>query len=428
MCGNDTAQDLISEYSSAFFKYDIEEALKLIDNYVRTEMFDETDEEEWCNYYYSLADFMWKKGILTEEVRNKAIEMIDSGFGLDIWEEAGKRTLEARKNKLSEFKEKLLSPMPARKKIKPNVHTSRIFEDGDIIAVQLQTEGKTYTKNKEKELSEAEFLSLHGKYVLIQLIKCEVSWTSRIVPEVKDYWAHFRLFDGIYDTVPENIDFSLLKDAQFDIGMSNFMCESSMFYFKKRNYSVLASRKDLLETYSYNRLKYEMIIWGMNKPWGNADSDIVAAMGKEISYKEYREISERHKTIIHLANCYGRYNYELSRRENDDIYEREENIIFSNINSELSAGGKLYSASFGSEIGIITVTNRKISNLYIMGSYCEKGFEEKLLEYALAIAGKGAYIELTPSNALSSRVWEKLGLVRTSKTEKIVTYELKNDN
>ena len=60
-----------------------------------------------------------------------------------------------------------------------------------------------------------------------------------------------------------------------------------------------------------------------------------------------------------------------------------------------------------------------------MGSYCEKGFEEKLLEYALAIAGEGAYIELTPSNALSSRVWEKLGLVRTSKTEKIVTYELK---
>jgi hypothetical protein len=198
-----------------------------------------------------------------------------------------------------------------------------------------------------------------------------------------------------------------------------------MFYFKKRNYKVICNRKDLLETYSYNRLKYKMILWGMNKPWGNADSDIIAAMGKEISYKEYREISERHKTIIHLANCYGRYNYELSRRENDAIYEREENIIFSNINSELSAGGKLYSASFGSEIGIITVTNKKISNLYVMGSYCEKGFEEKLLEYALAIAGKGAYIELTPSNALSSRVWEKLGLVRTSKTEKIVTYELK---
>jgi hypothetical protein len=60
-----------------------------IDEYVRREMFDESDQEEWCNYYYSLADFMWKKGILTDDVREKAIEMIDTEFGLELWAEAG---------------------------------------------------------------------------------------------------------------------------------------------------------------------------------------------------------------------------------------------------------------------------------------------------------------------------------------------------
>ena len=89
ICGNDTAQDLRMEYSAAFWKYGVEEALARIDEYVRSEMCDESDEEEWCNYYYSLADFMWKKGILTEAVKNKAIEMIDSGFGLEIWEYEG---------------------------------------------------------------------------------------------------------------------------------------------------------------------------------------------------------------------------------------------------------------------------------------------------------------------------------------------------
>ena len=52
--GNDTAQDLRSEYSAVFFKYDPEEGSRRIDEYVRAEMFDESDEEEWSAYVYSL--------------------------------------------------------------------------------------------------------------------------------------------------------------------------------------------------------------------------------------------------------------------------------------------------------------------------------------------------------------------------------------
>ena len=67
--GNDTAQDLKSEYQAAFFYNDVDIALEKIDTYVRS-MFDETDEEEWCNYYYSLTDFMWRHGILIDSVKN----------------------------------------------------------------------------------------------------------------------------------------------------------------------------------------------------------------------------------------------------------------------------------------------------------------------------------------------------------------------
>lgn len=94
--GNDTAQDLKSEYQAAFFYNDVETALAKIDAYVRND-FDEEDEEEWCNYYYSLADFMWKHGILTDGVRNRAVEMIDSEFGLDIWAIEGNSVLNKRK-------------------------------------------------------------------------------------------------------------------------------------------------------------------------------------------------------------------------------------------------------------------------------------------------------------------------------------------
>ena len=95
--GNDTAEDLKSEYQAAFFYYDVETALSKIDKYVRVEGFDESDEEEWCNYYYSLADFMWRKGILTDSIRDKAVQMIDNEFGLDLWAESGEKVLSKRK-------------------------------------------------------------------------------------------------------------------------------------------------------------------------------------------------------------------------------------------------------------------------------------------------------------------------------------------
>ena len=70
--GNDTAEDLKFEYQCAFYRYDPEEAVRRLDEYVRTSIGDESDTIEWCNYIYSLADFLWKKGILTEAVKTAA--------------------------------------------------------------------------------------------------------------------------------------------------------------------------------------------------------------------------------------------------------------------------------------------------------------------------------------------------------------------
>jgi GNAT superfamily N-acetyltransferase len=419
--GNDTAKDLYIEYTAAFYKFDVEEALKRIDSYIRTEMFDESDEEEWCNYIYSLADFMWKKGILTDSIRNKAIEMIDSGFGLELWQEAGQKTFDSRKKKLTEFKEKLLSPQPPKKKIKPNVHTERIFDDGDIIAVQLQTSGKPYTEQDSKPISEEDFHNFDGKYVLMQLVNCYASWTSSIVPEVKDYWACFRLFDGIYDTVPNDVDLLSLKDALIHQGQrisSIFTCESNMFYFKRRNYRVICNRKDLLSGLDTN--SNNSIFWGINKPWSNPDSRIVAAMGNQIIIGEFSGTTEQVEHICRYANRYGRFDYSLSREENEARYTAEENVIADRISKALSSGGKLYSISFGREIGIVTVHNGHIDNLYIEGQYQRNGFGTRLLEYALSISEEKSYIDVPVSNKKLLHICDKLGLVKTKQTEHAV--------
>ena len=123
--GNDTAMDLRSEYQAAFYFYDVETALEKIDAYVRKEGFDESDAGEWCDYYYSLADFMWKKGILTEAVRDRAIGMIDAGFGLDIWEESGKAALRERNKVLEKFRENVLLMMWRSLRSENRKHKSR---------------------------------------------------------------------------------------------------------------------------------------------------------------------------------------------------------------------------------------------------------------------------------------------------------------
>jgi len=144
--GNDTAQDLRSEYQAAFFYNDVDTALEKLEAYVRQE-FKPDDEDEWCNYYYSLADYMWKHGILTETIRDRVLSMIDSGYGLELYEEAGAKVLEKRNKVLADFRTKLLSPQPPKKKIRINLYLHPVFETGDLVAIQLQTAKKYYIEN-----------------------------------------------------------------------------------------------------------------------------------------------------------------------------------------------------------------------------------------------------------------------------------------
>ena len=127
--GNDTAQDLILDYKAAFYYFDVDTAVQKIDQYVR-QMFDESDEQEWCDYFYSLADFMWKKGILTDEVRDKALEMIDSGFGMDCWIEAGYEKLAAKRGELAPTTT-LVTSDQVEELITPYLLANRVSEDTD---------------------------------------------------------------------------------------------------------------------------------------------------------------------------------------------------------------------------------------------------------------------------------------------------------
>lgn len=274
--GNDTAQDMKSEYQAAFFYNEIDVALYKIDNYVRA-MFDESDEEEWCNYYYSLADYIWSKGILTDEVKNKAVSLIDSGFGLELWAESGNSVLQKRKKALEIFKEKILSQQPSKKKIKVDLHMHSIFESGDIVAFQLKTSDKKYISNDCKFDNEF-FDQVDGKYVVIRKLEDHISYTSQIEPSVRDIWAVFQLYGKIFDSCPCIDDLCKVPWASTGEPNGVFICESSMFYFKKRNYTIMGNIKQGLKQIIKNYRGNEHIFFGINESHYNAETLILNAI------------------------------------------------------------------------------------------------------------------------------------------------------
>lgn len=87
--GNDLAMDMRSEYSVAFSRHEPKAAVALLDAYMHrsSDSHDETD-GDWVDYRYSLADYMWKKGVLYDELRDEVIGMIDRGAALDLYDNA----------------------------------------------------------------------------------------------------------------------------------------------------------------------------------------------------------------------------------------------------------------------------------------------------------------------------------------------------
>ncbi len=271
--GNDTAMDLRTIYQEAFATWDVEEALRKIDEYVRGEGFRESDPADWCDYYYSLADFMWKKGILTEEVKNTALSMIDGEFGLVLWAESGKTVLNKRKKALADFQEKLLSPQPPKKKIKIDLYLSPIFETGDVIAFQLKTAEQCYVAEKS-HFSEEFFRDCQDKWVVLRKVYDCVSYRSKIVPGIQDIWPYFQLYERILDDCP-----TLEQMAAVPWAGKNrvFVTEGNMRYFTQRNARVIGRNLDGID--EANTRAYDTIYFSFHGPaQTNAETKIINAI------------------------------------------------------------------------------------------------------------------------------------------------------
>lgn len=106
----------------------------------------EESEDYDCKYdfFLALADTLWKKGRLPEELRIKALHMIEEDKVSERWE--SEKIRKERSKVLDKLKVKLEGEMPERKKV--SVHKPYVlgWEEGDVYFFQIKEKIEGYEK------------------------------------------------------------------------------------------------------------------------------------------------------------------------------------------------------------------------------------------------------------------------------------------
>lgn len=288
--GNDTASSLYSEYVAVFSRNEPVLAVAKLDRYVRNEF----HPEDWPDYVFSLAEFMWGRGILTDEIRDRAVALVDSGAGLLLWEEAGPALFQERRQELSAFRRRISGPQPRCKRVRVQMQTKPLFCSGDVIALQLRTARQPYEFSPAvypSGIDEKQFRSYDGKWIAIRKVEDHIGYASVVEPAVRDIWPVFQLYGKIFDEKPCMAD---LKDVPwadtgrlcgpgecFDLDgepLGLFWTQGRMANLRRRNYALIGNDGEgLIEALGEWQMD-AFIRLGENESFINSDSLLLKAL------------------------------------------------------------------------------------------------------------------------------------------------------
>ena len=98
------------------------------------------DFEDGPVFWFALADTQWKLGRLMPYVKEQALKHLDEGTDLLKWEEWGKPFLKRRIKVLDDLKNRLMSAMPAEKKVPLFKYYKCNWNIGDAYAYRLESD------------------------------------------------------------------------------------------------------------------------------------------------------------------------------------------------------------------------------------------------------------------------------------------------
>ena len=115
------------------------------------------------------------------------------------------------------------------------MNTKPVFQPGDVVALRLCTRARPYYPSQY--LTEEELYRYDGQWFLLRKLCDQVSWQSRLVPQIRDLWPVFELGRGCY---PQPGSWS--KDGV----AARFFCDGTMAPYRRREARVIENcRADL---------------------------------------------------------------------------------------------------------------------------------------------------------------------------------------
>ena len=199
---DDLAMDIRREYSVLLsVGKSSEEAEKMLIKYFSSIMNCNDPDEDV--FWFALALCEWKKGRLSQFVKEKALDALENGRDLNRWNTVGnEKNYEKRKKVLKELKSTLLSPMPPAKKIKkPTVHHCP-WKVGSLLAYRIVS-NKAYLCGHPCNM----------KYVLLRVVRIDKNPVSKLFDTG---WYNESMMVGLYNWIGSEIpDPSIVQNLEY---------------------------------------------------------------------------------------------------------------------------------------------------------------------------------------------------------------------
>ena len=138
-------------------------------------------------FWFALADTQWKAGRLLPEVKANALEWIDKGGGMPLWEESANGGVGWKKT-LDKLRAKLETEQPKEKRVrKPEKINQNLWNNGDVYA---------YLFHKEFDGR----FGAPGKYMVLHKIGVEEAYYGD--SGTTEIYIVVRAFGKLFDNLP----------------------------------------------------------------------------------------------------------------------------------------------------------------------------------------------------------------------------------
>ncbi|MBE6638108.1 MAG: hypothetical protein E7616_01440 [Ruminococcaceae bacterium] len=143
---NDTSSDVRDMCNEVYPLLGIEEGTRVILHEYR-DLIDGVIDHDYANFWYALSDWQWKHGILTDEIRDKTIDLLEAKIGIEEWEEDGSaQDVKKRLAVMDKLLCQLKMPQPLVKIPKPHISKPK-HKAGDIIIFRTCSKEYTYAES-----------------------------------------------------------------------------------------------------------------------------------------------------------------------------------------------------------------------------------------------------------------------------------------